>query len=292
MTFLFFTFSHIIKLLIKSMNQSKNLNLLSMSFCASVNFSVFESSRRCTLNWVSMSGKLMRRRGSGLGVPVIRSLTPSTTTTTCRCLTARCSCFDWALDSMREAEEMVMAKRSSRRASSPAPAIAGLLLRPVSRRPPSSCPPLLSLPPVSCLHTCFSHPHLPPLPTLGRRFLVDCCPPRFLCLPVLDCDLPRLASQRWQVRSKLPRPPVISPLHLDQLPNCPPCHHHRRHLQSGSPRHCHCDRQWGAGSDITRIGSRCTWLGTRHGQSKRPLTFVNCVALPNILSAKILLHQF
>ena len=139
-------------------------NLLSMSFCASVNLSVFESSRRCTLNWVSMSGKLMRRRGSGLGVPVIRSLTPSTTTVTCRCLTARCSCFDWARDSMREAEVMVMAKRSSRRASSPAPAIAGLLLRPVSRRHPSAA---LESSPVSSSHTCFSHTHTSQPPTEG-----------------------------------------------------------------------------------------------------------------------------
>ena len=165
------------------MNQSKNLNLLSMSFWASVNLSVFESSRRCTLNWVSMSGKLMRRRGSGLGVPVIRSLTPSTTTTTCRCLTARCSCFDWARDSMREAEAMVaMAKRSSRRASSPAPcAIAGLLLRqPVSRKTPSSCPPpVLSLP---RLHTCFSHP------TLGSWVLGRLLPAEVSLLWIVICQ--------------------------------------------------------------------------------------------------------
>ena len=182
-----------------------------MSFCASVSLSVFESSRRCTLNWVSMSGKLMRRRGSGLGVPVIRSLTPSTTTTTCRCLTARCSCFDWARDSMREAEAMVMAKRSSRRASSPAPcAIAGLLLRrPVSGRHP--CPPLLSLPPVSCSHTCFSHPHSPAANS-RQKVLGGLLPAEVsLLASPLDCDLPRLASQRWQAGSKLPRPPVISP---------------------------------------------------------------------------------
>ena len=179
-----------------------------------------------------------------------------------------------------------MAKRSSRRASSPAPAIAGLLLRPVSRRPPSSCPPLLSLPPVSCLHTCFSHPHLPPLPTLGRRFLVDCCPPRFLCLPVVDCDLPRLASQRWQARSKLPRPPVISPLSAPGH-NCSP---------SASPSPwspiglSHCDRQWLA---VISPGGAAGAPGDQAWAVETPPHLRQlCRPLPNILSANILLHQF
>ena len=100
-----------------------------MSFCARVILRVLVSSNRCILNWVSISGKLMSRRGSGLGVPVIRCLTPSTTATTCLCLTALWRALDWALDSMREAWAVLPVTRTRTNAS-PARAMAGLGLGP------------------------------------------------------------------------------------------------------------------------------------------------------------------
>ena len=66
-----------------------------------VSLIVPESSSRWTLNWLSRSGKFTRTSGSGLGIPIIRLLTPSMTNTTSSCLTARCSSLERKWDSVR-----------------------------------------------------------------------------------------------------------------------------------------------------------------------------------------------
>ena len=67
---------------------------------ANVIFIFLLSSKTWTLNWVLISGKLIKTSGSGLGWPMILSRSPSMTKTTWSCPNARCNSLDWILFSV------------------------------------------------------------------------------------------------------------------------------------------------------------------------------------------------
>ena len=104
--------------------------------------------------------------------------------------------------------------------------------------------------------------------------------PRFPCLPPVDCDLPRQASQRWPRMCSLPRLPMISHLHL-------PGHWclHRQGLVQSQPRH-----HQGLAVISPCLG-RCTWLPAM-GSPNAPSPSSIVSHQPNILSPTILLLQF